>query len=54
MAENTRVVKERKWLETNMNLPQVDDNLYVHMLSRRNIPFDSGQKQLNRQNNWGS
>ena len=53
MAENTRVIREKKRLETNMEVPLVDNNLYVHTLRGRNIPYDTIQKQLNRQNKRG-
>ena len=53
MGENTRVVREQKRLETSMNIPPVDDNLYIHTLRGRNIPYDTWQKQFSRQNYRG-
>ena len=41
MSENARVVGEQRRLETNMNAPPVDNNLYVHSLRSRNIPYDT-------------
>ena len=53
MAENTRVIREQKQLERNMNVPLVDDNLHVCALRGRNIPYDTKQRWLNRQSNRG-
>ena len=53
MAENTRVIREQKWLETNMNVPLVDYNLHVCALRGRNIPYDIWLGQLIRQSNMG-
>ena len=41
MAENAKVVREERRLETDMNVPLVDENLYVHTLKSRNIPYDT-------------
>ena len=49
MAENARVVREQKrGLETNMNVSQVDNNIYVHALRCRNIPVT--QDKINSMN----
>ena len=48
MAENTRVIRKQSRLETNMNAPLVDDNLYVCTLRGRTLPQDTQQKQINR------
>ena len=40
MTENIRVISEQKWLEMNMNVPLVYDNLYVLALRGRNISYD--------------
>ena len=51
MAENTKVAREHRRLNTNMNVPLVDENLYVRTLPSRTIPYDIRQRQLNNQNN---
>ena len=51
MAEHVRVVREQRRLETNMNVPPVDENLYVFMLRNESILHETQQRQLNGQNN---
>ena len=51
MAENTTLIREQKWLEPNVHLPQVDDNLHICALRGWNIPYDTLQRQLNRLSN---
>ena len=46
MAENTRIVREQRRLETNVKVPPVDAFLYVCALRSRNIPYDTWQRQL--------
>ena len=50
---NFKTIREHRRLETDMIIPPVDNNLYVCALKGRNIPYDTRQKQLNRQNNRG-
>ena len=40
MAENSSIPRENRRLTTNMNVPQVDENLYIRTLKNRNIPYD--------------
>ena len=53
MAENAKMVREQRRLETSMNVSSVDENLYVYTLRSRNIPYDKQQRQLNKQSNRG-
>ena len=53
MAANIKVVRERRRLNTDMNVPPVDQNLYVRTTRSRNTPYDVRQRQLNNQNNRG-
>ena len=48
MTENATIVREQIWLETNMNVPPVDENLYVCALRSRNIPYDTQHGKLKR------
>ena len=41
MAENAKLLREQRKLETNSNVPLVDENLYVYVLRSRNIPFNT-------------
>ena len=49
MAENFKVVREHRRLETNINVPPVDDNLQIRTLISRNIPYDIRHRQIDRQ-----
>ena len=40
MAKNFKIVGEFRRLETNMNVPPVDNNLQIRTLRSRNIPYD--------------
>ena len=53
MAENARVVREQRRLETKINVPVRDENLYTHALRSRNKPYDMWQRQLNIPSNRG-
>ena len=50
MAENIRITGEYRKLTANMNVPLVDENLYVWMLRKWNIPYDIKHRQLHKQN----
>ena len=50
MAENSRMVREYRRLTTNMNVPLVDENLYVRLLRNRNIPYNIRHRQFDNQN----
>ena len=49
MAENFKVVRECRKLETKMNVPAVDENLQSRTLRIRNIPYAIRNKQIDRQ-----
>ena len=53
MAENIKVVRERRRLNTDMNVAPGDENLHVRKLRSRNVPYDVTQRQLKNQNNGG-
>ena len=53
MAENIRIAWEHRRLETHMNVPSVDNNLYVRTLRNRNIQYDVRNGQLDNQNHRG-
>ena len=53
MAENFKVVKEYRRLETNINVPPVDNNCQIRTLKSRNIPNDARHRQLDRQTSRG-
>ena len=40
MAENSRMARDYRRLTTNMNVPQVDENLLVRFLRNKNISID--------------
>ena len=37
MTENSRIAREYRWLTTRMNVPLVDEKLYVRSLRNRDI-----------------
>ena len=39
MSENIKVAREHRKLETNMNVPPVDEKLYIRTWRSRNIPY---------------
>ena len=54
MTENIKIAKEHRRLETNMNIPLGDENLYVRTLRNRNIQYDGyhiSPRQSNLQTN---
>ena len=51
MTENIKMVRECRRLETDMNIPPVDNNQYVRTLRSRNIPYDIRHRQMDNQNN---
>ena len=50
MAENCQMVREYKRLTTNMNVPLVDENLYIRSLRNGNIPNYTRHRLFNNQN----
>ena len=50
MAENSRITKENRRLTTNMNVPLIDEILYVKALRNKNIPYDIRNRQFDNQN----
>ena len=54
MAENARIVREQRRWETSMNVPTVDENLYVHALRSRNMSYNTWQRQLKTKHNRGN
>ena len=53
MTENIKIVGACRKLEIEMNVPPVDNNLYVKMLKSRNIPYDIRHRQMDNQNSRG-
>ena len=53
MAENFKVVRECRRLETNINVPPVDNNFHIRTLQNRNIPYDTRHRQMDRQTSRG-
>ena len=51
MTENIKIVRECRMLETDLNVPPVDDDLYVRTLRNRNSPYDIRNRQIDSQNN---
>ena len=47
MAENIKIVRECRMLGPDMNVPPVDDNLYVRTLRNRDISYDIRNRQIN-------
>ena len=50
MPENSRIAGEYKRLNTNMNVPPVDENLYVRSFRNRDTPCDTRLITFNNQN----
>ena len=48
-----RIAREHRRLETNMNVPPVDENLYVQTLRNRNIPYNVRNRQYDNQHSRG-
>ena len=46
MAENFTLVRECRRLETNTNVPAVDNYLQIRTLRIRNIPYDTKHRQI--------
>ena len=42
MMENMKVAREHRSLETSMNVPLLDENLYVRTLRNRKIQYNIG------------
>ena len=53
MAENFKVVREYRRLDTGINVPPVDNNLQIRTLRTRNIPYDTRHRQTDRQTSRG-
>ena len=53
MTENIKKVRECRRLETDMNVPPVDDNLYVRTLRNGNISYTLRIRQIDSQNSRG-
>ena len=53
MAENFKVVRKCRRLETNMNVPPVDNYLQIRILRNRNIPHDIRHRQIDSQTSKG-
>ena len=51
MRESSRVVREYRRLAINMNMPPVDENLYVRVMRNRDIPYDTRCSTFDNQNN---
>ena len=50
MMDNSRIATEYRRLTTNMNVPLVDENLYVRSLRNRDIPYDTRPSTYDSQN----
>ena len=50
MAEGSRLDREHKRLATEMNVPPVDENLYVKSLWNRDIPYETWLSTFDNQN----
>ena len=50
MTENSRIAKEHRRLDTYMNVPLVDKNLYVRSLRNSDIPYDTRHSIFDKQN----
>ena len=46
MTENVKIARECRRLETNMNVPPVDNYLHVRKLRSRNISYDIRHRQM--------
>ena len=53
MRENIKIVRECRRLETDMNIPPADNNLYGRILRSVNIPYDIRHKQMDNKNSRG-
>ena len=52
-VENFKVLREHGRLETDMNVPSVDNNLLIRTLRSRNIPYDTRHRQIARKTSRG-
>ena len=50
MEEGSRLDKEPKRLATEMNIPPLDENLYVKSLQNRDIPYETQLSIFDNQN----
>ena len=48
MIESFKVVRVYRRLETDMNVPPVDNNLQVRTLRNKNIPYDIRHRQIDK------
>ena len=50
MTENSKIARENRKLRTNINMPPVDENLYIRSLKNRDIPNDTRLRSFDSQN----